>query len=243
VTTVRAVSVQSQDIEYSFEGTKLVGELSADDAVDGARPGVLVCHEGNGLTDHAKMSARRLAELGYIAFALDYYGDGKPLPPEQVMERLGPLMGDPLRIRAIGTAGLEVLLADPRADHRRVAAIGYCFGGTMSLELARGGTDLTCVVGFHSGLQTTRPEDASNILAKILVCIGTEDPLIPPDQRAAFEQEMRAGGADWRMHLYGGCVHSFTNPAADGSNPAIRYDPLADARSWRAMLDLFREVF
>ena len=237
------MSVRSQDIEYAFDGTRLVGELSVDDAVEGRRPAVLVCHEGNGLTDHAKTSARRLAELGYIAFALDYYGDGQPVPMDQIMDRLGPLMGDPLRIRAIATAGLDVLLADPRADRSRVAAIGYCFGGTMALELARGGTDLACVVGFHSGLQTARPEDASNILAKVLVCIGSEDPMIPPDQRAAFEQEMRAGNVDWRMNLYGGALHSFTNPSADGSTPAIKYDALADARSWRAMLDLFTEVF
>ncbi len=124
-----------------------------------------------------------------------------------------------------------------------MAAIGYCFGGTLSLELARSGAPLGAVVGFHSGLATTRPEDASAITGKVLVCIGADDPIIPPEQRADFEAEMRAAGVDWQMHLYGGAVHSFTNPAADGSMPAIKYDAAADARSWQAMLDLFAEVF
>ena len=131
------MTVTSEDIEYGFEGLRLVGELSVDGAVPGARPGVLVCHEGGGLTDRAKNVARRLAGLGYVAFALDYYGDGQPVPSEVVMDRLGPLMGDPLATRAIATAGLDTLLADPRVDRSRVAAIGFCFGGTMSLELAR----------------------------------------------------------------------------------------------------------
>ena len=153
------------------------------------------------------------------------------------------LIDDPLLTRVIGRAGLDVLLASEYADSTKVAAIGYCFGGTMSLELARDGVDLEAVVGFHSGLSTSRPEDASNISGSVLVCIGADDPLIPPAQRVAFEAEMRAGGVDWRMNVYGGAVHSFTNPAADGSNPVLAYEPRADARSWRAMLDLFAEKF
>ena len=237
------MTLQSEDIEYSFDGIRLVGELSADAASSEPRPAILVCHEGNGLSDHAKNVARKLAGLGYVAFALDYYGDGKPLPDDQIMARYSELAGDPDRTRGIAHAGLDVLLADPRADRRRVASIGYCFGGTMSLELARAGTDLACVVGFHSGLATAKPAAAGAITARVLVNIGTEDPLIPPEQRSAFEQEMRTAGADWRMYLFGGAVHSFTNPAADGSNPAIKYDAAADTRSWRTMLDLFGEVF
>ncbi len=177
-----------------------------------------------------------------MAFALDYHGDGVRLPPEQIGSRLAELAGDPLRMRAIARAGLEALLATDVADPSRVAAIGYCFGGTLSLELARSGADLRAVVGFHSGLSTSRPEDAGNIKGKVLVCIGADDPIIPPDQRLAFEEEMRAGGIDWQLHLYGGAVHSFTNPSADGSNPAIKYDKRADERSWGSMHDLFAEV-
>jgi dienelactone hydrolase len=235
--------VQTTDIEYSFDGIRLVGELSVDDSRRGKRPAILVSHEGGGLTDHARNRARALAELGFAAFALDYFGDGRPVPADQAGARFAELNGDRLRTRAIAQAGLDVLLGSEHADSGRVAAIGYCFGGTMSLELARGGADLQAVVGFHSGLATDRPQDAASITAPVLVCIGAEDPFIPADQRLAFEEEMRAAGADWRLNLYGGAVHSFTNPEADGSNPALKYDRRADERSWRAMLDLFSEVF
>jgi dienelactone hydrolase len=202
-----------------------------------------VSHEAGGLTDHAKDSARRLAELGYVAFALDYYGDGKPLPSDEIPARFSELAGDPLRTRSVGQAGLDVLLASEYADASKVASIGYCFGGTLSLELARGGADLKAVVGFHSGLGTSRPDDAANIKGRVLVCIGADDPHVPPEQRLAFAEEMRAGGVDWQMNLYGGAVHSFTNPTADGSIPGVVYEPKADARSWRAMCDLFTETF
>jgi dienelactone hydrolase len=235
--------VHTTDIEYFHEGVRLVGQLAVDDGTPGRRPAVLVAHDAAGLGDHPKNTARRLAELGYVALALDYHGDGALLPPEQVGERLGRLAGDPDRIRGLARAGLDVLLASEYADPSRVAAIGYCFGGTLSLELARSGADLAAVVGFHSGLATARPEDAADITGKVLVCIGADDPIIPPDQRAAFEEEMRAAGVDWQMHLYGGAVHSFTNPGADGSMPAIKYDERADTRSWLAMRNLFAEVF
>jgi dienelactone hydrolase len=235
--------VLTTDIEYDHDGLRLVGRLAVDDERPGKRPAVLIAHDAAGLSDHPKDTARRLAELGYVAFALDYYGGGKPLPPEQVGERFGALAGDPDRVRSIARAGLDALLASEYADADRVAAIGYCMGGTLALELARSGAELVAVVGFHSGLATARPEDASRIRGKVLVCIGADDPIIPPDQRAAFEDEMRAGGVDWQMHLYGGVVHSFTSPTADGSMAAIKYDRRADARSWQAMLSLFAEVF
>ena len=236
--------MRTEDIEYELDGQRYVGRLAVDDSQQGTRPAVLVCHEGPGLDDHAKWRAERLAGLGYIAFALDYHGDGKPLPMDQVMEKLGPMMADPTGTRAVGTAGLNVLLAQPETDKNRVAAIGYCFGGTMALELARGGADLKAVVGFHSGLATARPEDAKNIVGSVLVCIGAEDPIIPPAQRIAFEEEMRAGNVDWRMNVYGGAAHSFTNKAAANLNmPGIASEARTDERSWRAMLDFFDEVF
>jgi len=113
----------------------------------------------------------------------------------------------------------------------------------MMLELARGGADLKAVVGFHSGLRTSREEDTANITGQVLVCIGSDDPYITPEDRVTFEEQMKVAGVDWRMNLYGGAVHSFTNPDADGSNPALRYDHKADERSWRALLDVFTEVF
>jgi len=237
--------MQTQEIEYQAGDMRAVGFLALPDGTD-QRAGVLVCHEGPGLAENAKDRARRVAdELGHVAFALDYIGDGEVLGSmEDVMGRLGPLMGDPLQTRALGQAGLDVLTAHDRVDTSRLAAIGYCFGGTMSLELARGGADLSAVVGFHSGLSTTRPEDASSIVGKVLVCIGAEDPLVPPDQRAAFETEMRDAGVDWRMNLYGGAAHSFTNPDAGALGvPGIEYHERTDRRSWAAMVDLFAETF
>ena len=188
----------------------------------------------------------RLAEeLGYVAFALDYHGGGEPLPDrEQMMARLGELREDLPRARAIGTAGLDVLRGEARTDTDMLAAIGYCFGGTLSLELARGGADLKAVVGFHAGLTTVQPEDARNITGKVLALIGADDPIVDNDQRRAFEEEMRAGGVDWQLHVYGGAVHSFTNPRAAGVDiPGIAYHEPTDRRSWQAMLDLFAEVF
>jgi dienelactone hydrolase len=234
--------MRTRDIEYTADGVQMIGYLAVDDMQPGRRPAVLVCHEGPGLDDHARSRAERLAALGYVAFALDYHGGGKPLPGDEMMARLGPMMGDPLRVRALARSGLDVLLTEEKADPARVAAIGYCFGGTMALELARAGTDLRAVVGFHSGLATARPEDASQIKASVLVCIGADDPIIPPAQRSAFEDEMRAGGVDWRMVLYGGAGHSFTNPrAGDMGMEGIAYHARTDARSWRAMLDFFDE--
>ena len=233
-----------EDIEYKVGGSRMVGHLAIDDERSGPRPGVLVCHEGPGLDEHAKDRAERLAGLGYAAFALDYHGEGKPLARDEVMDRLGSLMGNPDKTRQLGNAGLEILLAQSEVDPSKVAAIGYCFGGTMALELARDGADLAVVVGFHSGLGTQRPAQSGAVKAKILVCIGADDPLVPAEQRAAFEEEMSAAEVDWRINIYGGAVHSFTNPNADLAGiPAVAYSQITDERSWRAMLDFFDERF
>ena len=178
-----------------------------------------------------------------MAFALDYWGDGKPLAADDMMAKLGALIGDQELTRRRAHAGLDVLLAHPRADHTRVGVMGYCFGGTMSLELGRGGADVHAIVGFHSGLSNATPQSAANISAKVLVCIGVDDPIIPPAQRAAFEDEMNAGGVDWQMLLHSGAGHSFTNKLADGSRPGFQYHESSDVRSWRAMRGHFAEVF
>ena len=143
-----------EDIEYTVGGSRMLGHLAIDDERPGRRPGVLVCHEGPGLDEHAKGRAERLAGLGYAAFALDYHGEGKPLGRDEMMGRLGQLMGDSDRIRELARAGLAILLSQAEVDPARLAAIGYCFGGTMALELARSGADISLVVGFHSGLAT-----------------------------------------------------------------------------------------
>jgi dienelactone hydrolase len=206
---------------------------------------VLIAHEGSGLDDIQRSRADQLAELGYVAFALDYTGDGRSIPdPSEYMARLEMLAAEPARIESLARAGLDVLLSEPRVDASKVAAIGYCFGFVLVLALARGGADLKAVVGFHPGSVTDEPQDASNIAGKVLVCVGTEDPFIPLAQRLALESEMRAAGVDWRMNLYGGAQHSFTHPLADRTGlSGLKYDRRATERSWRAMLDLFNEVF
>ncbi len=236
--------MHSSDIEYHYDDVRLIGHLAVPDG-DGLRPAVLVCHEGPGLDSTAKDIAERLAnDFGYVAFALDYHGDGVTLDRAEMMPRLGALMADPDRARGLAKAGLAVLLEQPLADQSRVAAIGYCFGGTLAMELARSGADLRAVVGFHAGLGTSRPEDATQIRAKVLMCIGCDDPFIPVQQRLDFETEMEAAHVDWRLNLYGGVHHSFTNPLAVGVYfPGVAYDEVADKRSWRAMCDLFDEVF
>jgi dienelactone hydrolase len=235
--------VMIKDIEYAADGSTMTGRLALPEG-DDQRPAVLIAHEGGGLDDYQKGRAERFAELGYVSFALDYHGGGKPLAGEdEIMDRCQALWNEPDRIQALAGAGLQVLLSESRADASRVAAVGYCFGGALVLELARGGADVKAVVGFHPRLATRRPQDSANIRGKVLVCVGTDDPLISVQERLAFE-EVRAGGVDWRMNLYGGTEHSFTNPASElAGRPGVRYHQPSDQRSWRAMLDLFDEVF
>ena len=234
--------VEIRDIDYPADGSTMIGRLALPGG-DDIRPAVLIAHEGGGLDGYQKTRAERFAELGYVAFALDYHGGGKPLPDQDAIgARCEALWYAPDRILALADAGLQVLLAEPRADRSRVAAVGYCFGGALVLELARSGADLQAVVGFHPRLATRRP-GAANVKAKVLVCVGTEDPFISVDERVAFEEEMRSDGVDWRMNLYGGTQHSFTNPnMAVSERTGVKYHRASDERSWRAMLDLLDEV-
>jgi dienelactone hydrolase len=236
--------VTTSDISYEVGGTTMIGRLAVPDSA-GPRPGVLIAHEGNGLDEFQKERAERFAALGYVAFALDYYGGGRPLEDRQeINSRLDAYFADPTLTRRVARAGLDVLIGQAAVDAARIAAVGYCFGGTLVLELGRSGADLKAIVGFHAGLATSRPEDAANIRGKVLVCIGADDPLVPPEQRLAFEEEMRGAGVDWRLNLYGGAKHSFTNPRSDLLGwPALGYDEATDRRSWRDMTDLFDEVF
>jgi dienelactone hydrolase len=238
--------MRSEEITYQADGLTMRSRLYLPEGAAGRRPGVLVFPEAFGLGEHAMASAERLAGLGYVALACDLHGDGKLYGElAEVMPLIGALRQAPEHTRARARGGLDALTARAEVDAAKVAAIGFCFGGTMALELARGGADVAGVVGFHSGLATVAPQDAKNIKGKVLVCLGADDPSIPLEQRAAFEAEMREGRVDWRMHLYGGVVHSFTNPAADamGRPEMARYDAGADRRSWAEMLALFDEVF
>lgn len=243
---VEETIVQSEALIYEVDGCTMRSQFFANPSISGKRPGVLVFPEAFGLGQHALGRAQRLADLGYAVLACDLHGEGaeyKDLPT--VMQLLGVLQADNRRPRARAKAGLDALLTRAEVDPARLAAIGYCFGGTMALELARSGADIQGAVGFHSGLATERPDDAKNIRCKILACIGADDPSVGSDQRVAFEQEMRAAKVDWQLHVYGGVVHSFTNPESDalGSPEFARYDANADRRSWSAMTALFDEIF
>jgi len=184
-----------------------------------------------------------LAELGYVAFAMDTYTAVEPTLDE-AKAAVKALRSDPALLRLRARTAFSVLKSLPHVDAKRTAAIGFCFGGTTVLELARSGADLACVVGFHAGLAPLAPREESRIACKVLVCMGAKDPIITAEQRSAFAAEMSDAGADWQMILYGGAGHCFTNRWVDASQIAgFNYDATADARSWSAMRALFDEVF
>jgi dienelactone hydrolase len=238
--------MQELDFPYHADGLAMNGKLFLPDNQGTPRPAVLVFPEAFGLGEHAIDRARRLAALGYVALACDLHGDRTMIEDlGAVMPLINALREDALKIRARVIPALEALVARPDVDEARIGAIGFCFGGTMALELARSGANVAAVVAFHGGLATTRKEDASAIQGRVLVCTGADDPGIPAEQRAAFEQEMRAGGVRAQMMVYGGVVHSFTNTHADrlGRPEFARYDAEADRHSWMLMRDAFDGAF
>ena len=233
--------MHTEAIEYAHDGRALRGFLAFDEGRPGRAPGVLVVHDAGGLGEHIKEKARRLASLGYCAFALDMWGNGETV--SDGMRRIAEITQDLRRWRGLAAAGLEVLATRAQCDASRMAAIGYCFGGTTVYELARSGANLKGVVGFHSAL-TPSSGEAKNIRGKVLALIGADDPLVPPEARVAFEREMRDAKVDWQMNVYGNTGHSFTNPGIGAMNrPGFFYQPQTDARSWAAMRHFFEEIF
>jgi dienelactone hydrolase len=233
-----------REVDYEAAGLTLRGTVATPDET-GPFPGVLIAHEGPGLDDLQRARANEIAALGYVGLALDYHGDHAPFRDRAVMmERLDHLSAHPDETRALGRAALDVLMSEADVDTGRVAAIGYCYGATIALELARSGAELRAVVGFHPGLRTIRAQDARNITGRVLMFVGADDPMIPPEHRLEFEREMRAGGVDWQVVVYGGVQHSFTHPLASRAGVAgIAYDERAAADSWRTMAALLADVF
>jgi dienelactone hydrolase len=242
--TVRAV-VHTETVEYKQGDATLEGFVAYDDAIQGQRPGVLVVHQWMGLTDYEKKRAEMLANLGYVAFCADIYGKGvRPKNIQEAGALAGKYKGDRQLLRLRVNAGLTALRLQPLVDQKRVAAIGYCFGGTTVIELARSGADLGGIVCFHGGLDSPTPADGKNIKCKVLVCHGADDRFSSPEDVAAFEDEMRAAGVDWELVKYGGAVHSFTQPNAGHDNSkGVAYNEKADKRSWEAMQQFFAEIF
>lgn len=237
--------MQTRKIEYSHGKLTFKGELFWDEARTGARPGVVVYPEAFGLNDHTRERASRLAELGYVALAADFHGDGAEYTD---MTELGPLLGalfaDRAEWRARAQAALDALTAQPEVDGGKIAAIGFCFGGATALELARTGAALTAIVTFHAGLQPELAEDTGRIRSSVLICHGAEDPLLTGEVIQSVMDSFRRDQVDWQFIYYGNAVHSFTAHDADAKGvPGLAYHARTDARSWAAMTHLFDEVF
>jgi dienelactone hydrolase len=237
--------VVTETVTYEHEGTTLRGYLAYDDALAGKRPGVLVVHEWWGLNDNIRQKTRAVAALGYVAFAADIYGGGKTTTrAEEAASLARRFLSDRELLRARARAALGVLEGHKLVDPARLAAIGFCFGGTTVLELARSGAPLLAAVSFHGGLSTLRPADARNIRGTVLALHGARDPFVTGDEVRGFREEMGEAGVDWYMVVYGHALHSFTNPGAgDDSIEGTAYNEKAARRAWQAMAALLQEKF
>ncbi|HBP5357811.1 MULTISPECIES: dienelactone hydrolase family protein [Pseudomonas aeruginosa group] len=241
-------AIQTREMPYQgADGTRMVGYFAYDDSKPGIRPGVIVVHEWWGLNDYAKRRARDLAELGYSALAIDMYGDGKhTVHPQDAMAFMQAATKDADAARTRFLAGLELLKRQPQTDPSQVAAIGYCFGGKIVLDMARQGLPLAGVASFHGALGTTTPASKGSVRAKILVEHGSADSMVPTKDLDALKQELSAAGADYQVVIQDGARHGFTNPDADahrGHGLDIGYDRQADQRSWADLQAFLEDIF
>jgi dienelactone hydrolase len=240
--------IETRDFTYEADGVKLKGYLAYDKSIEGKRPGVLVVHEWYGHNDYARRRAEMLAELGYVALALDMYGDGKTADhPKDAGKFAGEVMSNMTAMQARFNAALEVLRKDDHVDADNLAAIGYCFGGGVVLNMARSGSPLKGVVSFHGSLGTATPAEKGKVKAKVLVCNGADDSFVSQEAIENFRKEMDAAGVDYQFISYEKAIHSFTNPASTeiGKKYGIQvaYNKEADEKSWKDMQDFFREIF
>jgi dienelactone hydrolase len=240
--------VTGREVEYRSGDTVLKGYLAENSATKGKRPAVLVVHEWWGHNEYARKRARMLAELGYVALAVDMFGDGKTA---QHPDDAGKFAGEVMKNKAVGearfNAALDYVKQLPEVDSGRIAAIGYCFGGGVVLHMARTGADLKGVASFHGSLATDSPAQPGSVKARVLVFNGEADKMIPPDQVTAFKEEMTKAGASFRYVGYPGVLHSFTNPDADSYakkfNLPLAYNKKADQNSWSEMEKFLKEIF
>ena len=239
-----SAAIVEKPLEYKSGDVLCEGWQAYDDAVSGKRPGVLVVHQWTGISDHEKEAARKLAALGYNVLVADIYGKGiRPQPPAAGKEA-GKYKGDRPLLRARVNAALDVLARDARTDASKIAATGYCFGGTTVVELARSGAKVKGVVSFHGGLDSPTPADGKNIQAKVLALHGADDPYVPAKDVAAFESEMKSSGVDYKLVKYPGAVHSFTHKAAGNDNSkGAAYNAEADLASWSEMEQFLKRLF
>jgi dienelactone hydrolase len=230
-------AVQGKEVSYTANGTTLKGWLAYDDAVQGKRPAVLVVHEWWGHNAYARKRANMLAELGYVALAVDMYGDGKQAHhPDDANKFASAVSKDKQLAKARFEAAMQLVRAQPNVDGSKLAAFGYCFGGTVALNMAREGEDLKGVVSFHGGLGTDTPAQAGKVKAQLRSFTGADDPFIPAAQVEGFKQEMDKAGVNYKTVVYPGAKHAFTNPEADGYgqqfNLPLAYNAAADQDSW-----------
>jgi dienelactone hydrolase len=248
VSSMAQAEVQGKEVTYSANGTLLKGYIAYDDAIQGKRPGVLVVHEWWGLDDYARKRAWILAQLGYTALALDMYGEGRQAHhPDDAGKFAGELAKNLPLAKTRFEAAMEYLRQQKNVDAKNIAALGYCFGGSVVLQMARLGEDLKGVVSFHGNLATAHPAQPGEVKARIISFTGTDDPMIPAEQVAAFRQEMEKAGADYKAVTFAGAKHSFTNPAADEYgrkfNLPLAYDAAADKASWNETTNFLAGIF
>jgi len=245
--TVQA-KVVGKEVKYQQDGTNLVGYIAYDDAVNGKRPGVLVVHEWWGHTEFARNRARELANMGYVAFSLDMYGDGKTADhPKDAGRFAGQVKNNMKAAEARFNAARQQLVSHSLTDSNKLGAIGYCFGGGIVLEMARRGSDMKGVVSFHGSLGTDNPAQKGKIKSKVLVFNGSDDPFVKPESISSFKLEMRKAGVDSTFVTMPGAKHSFTNPDATANgkkfNLPLEYNAEADKRSWEQMQAFFKKLF
>jgi len=242
--SVARATVKFEKVEYKQGDTTCEGLLVYDDMFQGKRSGILVAHQWKGLTDYEKRRAELLALRGLTVLCADVYGKGiRAENPKDAATLAGKYKADRPLLRARINAALDFLRKQDRVNPQRIAAIGYCFGGTTVLELARSGADVKGVVSFHGGLSSPAPADAKNIKCKVLALHGANDPFVPPEEVQAFEKEMRDANVDWQFVAYGGAVHAFTDKGAgNDSSKGAAYNAQADLRSWREMKMFLDEV-
>lgn len=237
--------IVTKEVEYKIGDVSLQGYIAYDNSNDNKRPGILIVHQWKGLSDYEKSRAVQLAGLGYFAFAADIYGkDVRPSNPQDAGKEAGKYYADRILFRERVIAALDEMKMQPLVDQNNIAAIGYCFGGSAVLELARSGADIKGVVSFHGGLKSANPDDAKKIKCKVLIQHGAIDPYVPEEDVIAFKKEMEDGKADYVITEYSGAVHSFTMPnAGNDVSTGAAYNANADKRSWEAMKIFFDEIF
>ncbi|MDB5105516.1 MAG: dienelactone hydrolase-like enzyme [Fibrobacteres bacterium] len=238
-------AVKSQTIAYKQDTASLEGMLVRETSLKGKQPGIVLVPDWMGMSDQAKAYAERVAKLGYIVFVADIYGKAtRPKDMKEAATVSGIYKNDRNLMQARVRSAYDQLIKSPNVDAGRVAAMGYCFGGGVALELARSGAPLNGVVSIHGNLDTPHPEQAKNIKGEVLVLHGADDPFVTEDQVKAFTEEMRSAAVDWRLTKFGGAVHAFTNPSAGSDNSkGMAYNAKADKRSFQEMADFYQEVF